>query len=103
MKQVSVGDADNVWGVNSSNEVFRHVVSSDSWEQVTGQELAQVSVGSDGTVWGVDSKSVIYRRLGNNTWKPIEGRMTQVALGDSAHIWGLEDGNVYKRWVLATP
>ena len=66
LKQISVGSAKHIWGVNAANEVFRYT-GENEFEKIDGG-LKQVSVGIDGTVLGVDPKDEIYRWLGQELW-----------------------------------
>jgi virginiamycin B lyase len=94
LKQISVGNASRVWGVNDGNYIYYW--SGSSWINVPGR-LKQVSVGNDGTVWGINPNNAIYRRDGSN-WVQIPGSMAQVAVGNANCVWALNSSNAIYRW-----
>ncbi|MDJ0901761.1 MAG: hypothetical protein QNJ55_23470, partial [Xenococcus sp. MO_188.B8] len=61
LKQISVGSAGEIWGVNSSDNIYQYT-GENSWQQIAGG-LKWVSVAADGTVFGVNSNDDIYRYL----------------------------------------
>ena len=44
LKQISVGNSKNIWGVNAKNQIFTW--TGNGWRQIAG-ELKYVSAGSD--------------------------------------------------------
>jgi N-acetylmuramoyl-L-alanine amidase len=94
LKQISVGNANHVWGVNGTNAIYRWTGSA--WIQVDGT-LKQVSIGNDGDVWGVTVNDDIYRRTGN-TWIQISGKLKQISVGNANNVWGVNDSNAIYRW-----
>ncbi|MEH2326803.1 MAG: tectonin domain-containing protein [Nostoc sp.] len=60
MKKTSVGVGGAVWGINSSNQIYRFNNSTQRFQQIQGV-LTQISVGADGTVWGINPSNQIYR------------------------------------------
>jgi hypothetical protein len=98
--QISVGRADQVWGVDAEGRIFRR--QGEGWVQVEG-ELGWVSVGCDGTVWGVHPTGQIFRRDGDQ-WTKIPGELSQISVGDSGVVWGVHPtGQIFKwlgdRWI----
>lgn len=85
LRQISVGNADNVWGVNAANQIFRW--DGRTWIQVPGV-LKQVSVGSDGSVWGLNPNGEIFRWTGG-TWERIQGGLDHISVADSGLVWGV--------------
>jgi hypothetical protein len=59
LKQISVGSAGLIWGVNASDQIFRYT-GENEWQQIQGG-LKHVSVASDGTVFGVNANNEIFR------------------------------------------
>ncbi|MBN2534582.1 MAG: C39 family peptidase [Spirochaetales bacterium] len=94
LKQISVGNAYHVWGVNDSNYIYYW--DGSSWINVPGR-LKHVSVGNDGTVWGINPNNAIYRRDGSN-WLQIPGSFVQVAVGNANYVWSIDSGNAIYRW-----
>ena len=93
LKQISVGNADSVWGVNSDDEIYRWM--GNSWMQVSGA-LKHVSVGDD-TVWGVNADDEIYRWNGNG-WDQVSGSLKQISVGNAGSVWGVNsDDEIYRR------
>jgi hypothetical protein len=57
LKQISVGSASHIWGVNANDQIYQRV--GNAWQNISGL-LKHVSVGADGTVWGVDASNDIF-------------------------------------------
>jgi Tectonin domain/Astacin (Peptidase family M12A) len=94
LKQISVGNASSVWGVNSDDEIYRR--DGNSWTQVPGS-LKQISVGNASSVWGVNSDDEIYRRDGNS-WTQIPGSLKHVSVANDDTVWGVNsDDEIYRR------
>ena len=94
LKQISVGDADNIWGVSSGDNIYQWTGSD--WTQVRGS-LKYISVGSDGSVWGVSSGDNIYRWTGSD-WTQVRGSLKQISVGDANNIWGVSSGDNIYQW-----
>ncbi|HBE81562.1 MAG TPA: hemopexin repeat-containing protein [Pyrinomonadaceae bacterium] len=94
LKQISVGNAENVWGVNAGGEIYRW--NGTTWIKVPGV-LKQVSVGSDGSVWGVNPGDEIFRWTGSS-WEKIPGGLNNISVADSGLVWGVNrDGQIVSR------
>lgn len=110
LKQISAGYGGEVWGVNSSNRVYKYNGAS-GWTDYTtntGQLLKYVSVGQDGVVWGVDANNYVYRLNGCCSWQSVAGRLKQISVGAGGEVWGVgTDDRIYRRdggsWVQPTP
>lgn len=96
LKQVSVGFGGEVWGVNSSDMIYRYN-GNNTWTQIAGR-LKHVSVGQNGVVWGVNSSDNIYRYNGNNTWTQISGALKQIEVGAGGEVWGVNSGDYIYRY-----
>jgi hypothetical protein len=57
LKQISVGSASQIWGVNANDQIYQRV--GNGWQNISGS-LKHVSVGADGTVWGVNANDDIF-------------------------------------------
>lgn len=62
LKQISVGDSNHVWGIDTRQKVVRW--TGEAWQQIPGA-LSTVSVGEDGTVWGITSRGGVVRFNGD--------------------------------------
>ena len=91
LKQISVGDGGEVWGVNSANDIYRYN-GNQTWTQIAGK-LKHVSVGQNGVVWGIGPSDTIHRYNGNNTWTTISGSLKQVDVGPLGEVWGVNSSN----------
>jgi virginiamycin B lyase len=94
LKQVSVGNAREIWGVTDVNLVYRYTTSQD-WMQVPGG-LKCVATGADGDVWGCSPDNSIFHRVGND-WVQVPGGLAQIGVGSSQHIVGVNTtGDIWK-------
>jgi hypothetical protein len=77
-----------VWGVNSSNGVFRYDPTSSTFNSVGGN-TAQVSAGGDG-VWLVDINDHIFRfDSSSETFVQVAGILKSIAAGSGAGVFGV--------------
>lgn len=108
LKQVSVGSATLLWGVDAQQNIYQFTTSGtytfgtgSGWTQtqITGK-LVQVSVASDGTVWGINTagSNIFHYTGGNNAWTQIgAGGLAQISVGSASNIWGVNAaGLIYK-------
>ncbi len=94
LKHVSVGSSSLVWGVNSSDQIFRR--DGNAWTKIPGI-LKQISIAADGTIWGVNASDEIFRRDGN-AWTKIAGQLKYVSVGSSSLVWGVNSSNqIFRR------
>ena len=96
LRTIAAG-AEEVWGTNLQEQIFRFNWSTQKFEQVPGS-LRQVEVGFNDEVWGVNVNQAIYHhdRL-NRRWKQIPGRLTQIVIGGQNQVWGLnQNGQIYR-------
>jgi len=96
LKWVSVGHDGTVWGVNSSDNIYRYQ-GNNQWTQISGA-LKQISVGSSNNVWGVNSSDNIYRWTGT-TWQQIPGALKNVSVGSDGAVWGCNAQDQIYRYV----
>ena len=71
LKHISAAADGTVWGVNSSDTIYRRTGST--WTSISGK-LKQISVGSSAHIWGVNQQrydlSALRRHMGTGEWKP---------------------------------
>jgi hypothetical protein len=77
MTYVAVGNAQNIWALNGSDQIFKW--SGSGWVNVPGA-LRNISVGNDGTVVGVNSTGGIYRYNGSGGAPSLPDQATIEAL-----------------------
>jgi hypothetical protein len=58
MTYVSVGNAQNIWALNGSDQIFKW--SGSAWQSMPGA-LRNISVAGDGTVWGINATGMVYK------------------------------------------
>ncbi len=95
LKQVSIAEDGTIWGVSSTDVIFRW--SGSAWQQTAGQ-LSQVSVGTASRVWGVNANGAVYQRSSRGGWTNIVAPvpMVMVAAAADGTVWGLgRGGEVY--------
>jgi len=94
LTQISVGDKNNIWGVNAADDIFKW--DGKTWQKIAGK-LKMVSVGNDGEVWGSTDKDNIYR-LNADKWEKISGKLDKISVGNKNNIWGVSDGDAIYKW-----
>jgi hypothetical protein len=84
-----------VWGINSSSQIFRYNFCTLKFEQIPGF-LTQIAVGG-GDIWGVNKSSQIFRfNFQTLTFKQLPGSLAQVSVGVDG-VWGINAaGQVYQ-------
>jgi len=96
LKQVSVGSANAIWGLDTSGRTWKW--NGTGWDQ-KGCCVSQISVTADGTMWATnppDSLRVLKWSGTAWTWNIPTG-MKQVAGLDTTNVWGLgTDGSLNK-------
>lgn len=60
LSKLTIGLDGDVWGVNSSQNIFRFDRSSASFLPVPGQ-LVDISAGGEGQIWGINAKQEIFQ------------------------------------------
>ena len=70
--------ANNVWGLDSSSNLYRFNNQAQNWTQIVGT-LKQISAGANGSVWGVDSADNVYQFVEplqpTNAWHAVPGAL----------------------------
>lgn len=96
LKQVSTDDTE-VWGVNSSDQIYKKKVdNSDEWTNIRGR-LKNVSA-SGSKIWGVNKNDNIYScaKPCNGGWVNKPGGLSQVS-ADNQYVWGVNsNNNIYR-------
>lgn len=94
LKQVSIGDDESVWGVNTNDNIYRW--NGRSWDKMPGL-LKHVSVGRGNTVWGVNANDNIYRWNGSR-WNKVSGLLKQISVGSDGEVYGVNANDNIYRW-----
>lgn len=93
LKQISVGNASNVWGVNAGGNIYKW--TGTGFIQMP-ESFASVSVAADGTVWALKPDDSI-RRWNGSGWTPSAGSLRWISAGSASNVWGVNSaGLVYK-------
>ena len=96
LKQVSTDDTE-VWGVNSSDYIYKkNVDNSNGWTNIGGR-LKNVSA-SGSKIWGVNNNDNIYScsKPCNGGWVNKPGGLSQVS-ADNEYVWGVNsNNNIYR-------
>ena len=88
MTQVSVGNANNIWGVNAYGQVFQYNPASNSWNEIPNATLNQVWVTFDGAVWGVNAYGPLFRwNTATQAFTFVGSGVTNAAAGNAAAVW----------------
>lgn len=103
LSDISVGANGTVWGVNSSQQIYRLLGAPTRPYQalsiIQGATLDQISVGVDGAVWGVSGGTVEFFNRGTQTFQAVPGAptMAQVSVAAGNDVWGVDlSGNIYE-------
>ena len=89
--QIAVG-VNDVWGINSSSEVFRYDPRTGGFNQV-GSDSDQVAAGGDG-VWLIAGANEIWRFDSSpETFVEITGSLKSVAVGSGAGVFGVNNSD----------
>jgi hypothetical protein len=93
LSQIRVGADGTVWGINSSQNIFRF--DGNQFGNVPGQ-LTQISVGNSAHVWGLTQQQTIFRFDGNQ-FNKVDGQLTQISVGADGSVWGINSSqNIFK-------
>ena len=106
MVQLSVGAGADVWGLDSSGNIYQYDADTGTWNNIPGN-LSSIQVGADGSVWGINSGGAIYTyNFSNNSWTYIPGQLSSIAVGKDGSAWGINQyQQIYRfdpvtgRWV----
>jgi hypothetical protein len=58
MTYVSVGNAQNIWALDGSDQIFKW--NGTAWQKMPGL-LRNISAAGDGTVWGINAQGSVYK------------------------------------------
>ncbi len=97
LSEVSVGNANNIWGVNAQGQVYQYN-SGIGYTNIPGVTLAEVWATYDGAVWGVNTQGSLYEyNSGTQKFTQVTGNVTQVLVGNDASVWATNatTGSVY--------
>jgi hypothetical protein len=93
MDQITVG-VNDVWGIDSSAEVFRYDPNTNGFVQLSDTPLLrQIVAGGDG-VWGVDRIGQIWRfDPSSASFVQVDGVLKSIAVGYGAGVWGVNSSD----------
>ena len=84
MKQVSVFNTSNAWGLDNQGTPW--MWDGKQWNQQSGQ-FSKISAGSEGSVWAIDNTGTISRlNREANAWQQIDGTFIDVSAKDASTI-----------------
>jgi len=87
----------DVWGINSSSELFRFDPNNSQWNQIGF--AVQVAAGGDG-VWVIDESSNPWRFDSSaESFIEVTGDFKSIAVGSGAGIFGVSPSNQVSTWV----
>lgn len=99
LKQVSVGSAQHIWGVNSGNDLWRWTGST--WIRIASGTIKYVSAAADGTVWAISTNDAILRWNGS-AFSTMPGAAVQVSVGSASNVWVVNATGRVFRWIGST-
>ena len=90
LTRISAGSVTNVWGVNSSGNIYRYTGDDGNpWVQPGPGAFVDIGAGADGSVWGVNSVRHIYRYSSNRAqWAQVNGKLVAISAGVKTNVWG---------------
>jgi hypothetical protein len=99
LKQLSVGSASAIWGLDTAGYPWKW--NGTAWERKAGT-VSTISTAPDGTLWATnppDSMRVLKLDVVNNRWTfSIPTGMKQVAAVNATSAWGLDNGGALHFW-----
>lgn len=103
LSQIAAGGDGSVWGLDSSNDVYRFTPQSSSPPlnsiATLPSPVKQISVGVDGTACALDADDFIYFfERGTRTWQNVPGDLAQISVGSSENVWGVNAGGGIWAW-----
>lgn len=102
LMQLSVGAGANVWGVDSSGNIFQYNATTATWNNIPGQ-LTSISVGADGSVWGINASGQTYTyNSATASWTNIPGQLNTLSVGADGTVWGINAGQQIYRFDAGT-
>ena len=95
LSQISVGDVNNVWGVNELDQIYSYNNAAASWTLISGN-LGNVWATFDGAVWGVNANGSLYKWNGSSFGFVANG-VSYVVSGNATNVWAVNatSGAVY--------
>ena len=91
---VSVRNSNEVWAVNSANEIYKFTYGS--WQRIAGA-AKQVSVAADGTVWSLSLDGTPYLYTVNG-WEAKFGKWDNMSVRNADEIWYTYGGGKIGNW-----
>ena len=96
LTSLTIGNWQQVWGLNARNEIYRFNHRTNRFEQIPG-ELKTIAAGPD-EVWGVNSQNQIYRfNWSTERFEQVQGSLKTITVGFNNEIWGLNSqGRIFR-------
>jgi len=89
-----------VWGINSSNQVFRFNPATNSFVQMPGT-LSQIAVGVNG-VWGLNAAGAVFEfNPVTQVFDRLTGTLTKIVAPGNG-VWGINSANQVVRYEAST-
>lgn len=97
LKQIAVGSATSIWGINSSEDVYSYNTGTKAWSLIPGQ-LKQLGMGLDGVAWGFNNTGTVYEYdAATGSWNQIGGStLAAIAVAADEVVWGLNGTQIYR-------
>lgn len=95
--QIAVGDANNIWAIDSAQRVYLYDSSTQQWVIIPYTYLTQIVVTFDGAVWGVNSDGGLYQwNSSSQTFSLVTAGVTNVAIGSDSAVfaWNKNTGTI---------
>lgn len=93
MKQVTIANANTVWGLDTAGYLYRYTGSA--WEKKV-PAVDRISMGEDGVMWATNPADDLRVLEWNGTsWNAFTrpAGMIYVSVGNASNIWGLDPSN----------
>jgi hypothetical protein len=96
---ISTGGGE-VWGINTSNQVFRFNPATNAFVQLPGT-LTQIAVGVNG-VWGLNASGAVFEfNPVTQVFDRLTGTLTKIAAAGNG-VWGINSTNQVVRYEAST-
>lgn len=104
LTQISVGNVDNIWGVNAEGRIWQWLNTTKKWtEPRPSARLKQIAATLDGTVWGVNAANDVWSWNGT-TWIQIKTdlKIKCIAAGSGMSVIALDESGAAWRYNVET-
>lgn len=94
-KAIDVGPQDEVWVIESDNDIYRY--NSGSWEEVAGQGT-DIGVGADGDVWMVGKNGGVFQRTTGRWTDRKRGEHLAIDVDHLGFAWVINEHHKVFKW-----